>query len=52
MANVRLSRGLCAVVGSVLPGSHPTLDALFHLCCSDNLSDAEVSGSRSRHGLA
>ena len=29
MANVRLSRGLCAVVGSVLSGSHETLDALF-----------------------
>lgn len=29
MANVRLSRGLCAVVGSVLVGSHGTLDALF-----------------------
>jgi hypothetical protein len=27
--NVRLSRALCAVVGEVLPGSHPTLDALF-----------------------
>jgi len=29
MANVRLSRGLCAVVGSVLVGSHQTLEALF-----------------------
>jgi hypothetical protein len=29
MANVRLSRGLCAVIGSVLSGSHGTLDALF-----------------------
>lgn len=27
--SVRLSRALCAVVGEVLPGSHPTLDALF-----------------------
>ena len=29
MTNVRLSRGLCAVIGSVLIGSHQTLDALF-----------------------
>ena len=29
MTNVRLSRSLCAVVGSVLRGSHATLDALF-----------------------
>lgn len=29
MTNVRLSRGLCAVVGNVLRGSHGTLDALF-----------------------
>ncbi len=26
---MRLSRALCAVVGEVLPGSHPTLNALF-----------------------
>lgn len=29
MNNFRLSRGLCAVVGSVLRGSHATLDSLF-----------------------
>lgn len=29
MTNVRLSRGLCAVVGSALQGSHTTLNALF-----------------------
>lgn len=29
MANVRLPRGLCAVVGETLQGSHQTLDALF-----------------------
>lgn len=29
MANVRLSRGLCAVVGNFLRGSHPSLEALF-----------------------
>src|SRR4051812_25894310 len=29
MTNVRLSRGLCAVVASVLSGSHATLDRLF-----------------------
>ncbi len=29
MTNIRLSRGLCAVVGSALRGSHATLDALF-----------------------
>src|SRR5687767_1155695 len=29
MANVRLSRGLCAIVGEVIQGSHPTLNALF-----------------------
>lgn len=29
MANFRLPRGLCAVVGESLLGSHPTLDALF-----------------------
>lgn len=29
MPNARLSRGLCAVVGEVLIGSHPTLNALF-----------------------
>ena len=29
MENIRLSRGLCAVVASVLNGSHATLDALF-----------------------
>lgn len=26
---MRLSRSLCAVVGSAIPGSHPSLDALF-----------------------
>src|SRR5262245_27582825 len=26
---IRLSKSLCAVVGEVLPGSHPTLEALF-----------------------
>ncbi|MEP4051017.1 MAG: transposase [Litorimonas sp.] len=29
MSNIRLSRGLCAVVGESLLGSHATLDALF-----------------------
>lgn len=29
MGNKRLSRGLCAVVGNFIQGSHPTLDALF-----------------------
>jgi hypothetical protein len=29
MTNVRLPRALCAVVGEVLRGTHPTLDALF-----------------------
>ncbi len=29
MNNFRLSRGLCAIVGEVLRGSHATLDALF-----------------------
>jgi hypothetical protein len=29
LANVRLSKALCAVVGEVLVGSHATLDALF-----------------------
>lgn len=29
MSNIRLSRGLCKVIGDVLVGSHPTLDALF-----------------------
>jgi hypothetical protein len=29
MENFRLSRGLCALVGNLLMGSHPTLDALF-----------------------
>lgn len=29
MSNVRLSRGLCAVVGNFVQGSHPTLDALY-----------------------
>ena len=29
MTNVRLSRGLCAVVGEFVKGSHATLDALF-----------------------
>lgn len=29
MKDFRLSRGLCAVVGECLPGSHPTLNALF-----------------------
>lgn len=29
MANVRLARGLCAVIGDTLQGSHQTLDALF-----------------------
>jgi hypothetical protein len=29
MKNVRLSRGLCAVVGQALSGSHATLEALF-----------------------
>lgn len=29
MTNRRLSRGLCAVVGDIVRGSHPTLDALF-----------------------
>ena len=29
MTNIRLSRGLCAVVGKVLSGSHASLDRLF-----------------------
>lgn len=29
MANIRLSRALCAAVSEVLSGSHPTLDAFF-----------------------
>ena len=29
MENIRLSRGLCAVVGNFVKGSHPTLNALF-----------------------
>ncbi|WP_205410835.1 hypothetical protein [Salaquimonas pukyongi] len=29
MSNIRLSRGLCAIVGEAIPGSHSTLDALF-----------------------
>ena len=29
LINVRLPAAVCAVVGEVLPGSHPTLDALF-----------------------
>jgi len=30
MKDFRLSRGLCAIVGESLSGSHTTLDALFH----------------------
>jgi hypothetical protein len=29
MSNVRLSKGLCAIVGEALPGSHTTLNNLF-----------------------